>query len=83
MRKTTIAVAMLAAAMLALASAQAAAEPRRGGGMAATSQGSGPGIQPSGRATKAKHKMHKQPFCPFGKKADGSCWVRCSQVICL
>jgi len=28
-------------------------------------------------------KKQKQPYCPFGKKADGSCWVRCSQVICL
>jgi hypothetical protein len=25
----------------------------------------------------------RRPHCPYGKKSDGSCWVRCSQVICL
>lgn len=23
------------------------------------------------------------PYCPYGKKSDGSCWVRCKYVICL
>ena len=93
MKKATIAVAVLAATLLALASVQAAAEPRRSGGMAAGNKaGGGPGVQPSGtRTTNPKGKKYKaqtprtqaQPYCPYGKKADGTCWVRCSQVICL
>lgn len=95
MKKATVAVAVLAATLLALASVQAAAEPRRSGGMAAGNKaGSGPGVQPSGTRTTnpnpkgKKYKAqtpptHSQPYCPYGKKADGTCWVRCSQVICL
>ncbi len=104
MKISTIAVALLAAATLALASMQAVAEPQRGGGMAATGQGSGPGMQRGGgmaatkqgsassmqpgsrtakTTMKAKKRMQAQPFCPYGKKSDGTCWVRCSQIICL
>ena len=87
MKNATIAIAMLAAITLALASAPAAAQAKRGPGMATTGQGGGPGAQPGGRANKskatAKQRMQSRPFCPYGKKADGTCWVRCSQPICL
>jgi hypothetical protein len=38
--------------------------------------------------SKKKHKMEpprtmETPYCPYGKKSDGSCWVRCKYVICL
>jgi hypothetical protein len=23
------------------------------------------------------------PYCPYGKKADGTCWVRCKYMICF
>ena len=92
MKKATIAVTVLAATLLALASVQAAAEPRRGGGMAAGNKaGGGPGVQPWGTRTNTKGKKYKaqtprtqaQPYCPYGKKADGTCWVRCRYTICL
>jgi hypothetical protein len=94
MQKATVAVAVLAATLLALASMQAAAEPRRGGGMAASNKAAGPGVQPWRTRTKAKAKAkakykgqtpptHSQPYCPYGKKADGTCWVRCRYTICL
>ena len=92
MKKATIAVAVLATTLLALASVQAAAEPRRDGGMAAGNKaGGGPGVQPRGTRTTAKGKKYKaqtpptqaQPYCPYGKKADGTCWVRCRYTICL
>ncbi len=99
MKKATIVVAMLAATSLALASVQSAAEPRRGGGMAAGNKaGGGPGVQPWGTRTNTKGKTNTkgnkkykaqtpptqaQPYCPYGKKADGTCWVRCRYTICL
>ena len=92
MQKATIAVAVMAATLLALASVQAAAEPRRSGGMSANNKAGAPGVQPSGTRTKAKAKKaykgqtpptHSQPYCPYGKKADGTCWVRCRYTICL
>ena len=36
----------------------------------------------SRRPTGVKRRS-STPYCPYGKKADGTCWVRCSQVICL
>ena len=36
----------------------------------------------SKRPTGVKRRS-STPYCPYGKKADGTCWVRCSQVICL
>lgn len=98
MKNPTIAIALLAATTLALASVQAAAEPKRSGGMgitstgtggsgmAATGQGSPPHMmRPGSRATKSNKapKKRAQPYCPQGRKADGTCWGRCSQVICL
>lgn len=90
MKNAMIAVGILVAAALVLASAQAASNPKRDSGMAATNQADGSGVQPGGRAAKGKAKFKSQtpptraqPYCPYGKKADGSCWVRCSQVICL
>jgi hypothetical protein len=29
------------------------------------------------------HSSAEVPYCPYGKKADGTCWVRCKYVICL
>jgi hypothetical protein len=92
MKKITIAVAVLVTTLLALASVQAAPEPRRSGGMAAGNKaGGGLGVQPWGTRTPAKGKKYKaqtpptqaQPYCPYGKKADGTCWVRCRYTICL
>lgn len=42
-------------------------------------------MRPGGRATKSNKapKKRAQPYCPQGRKADGTCWGRCSQVICL
>ena len=91
-RRATIAVALLATSLLALASVQAAAETQRGGGMAAGNKAGGPGTQRVGpRTPNAKGKKYKgqtpptqsQPYCPYGKKADGTCWVRCRYTICL
>jgi hypothetical protein len=93
MKNAAIAIAVLATTWLALASVQAAAEPRRGGSTAAGNKaGGGPGVQPGGtRTTNPKGKKYKaqtpptraQPYCPYGKKADGTCWVRCRYTICL
>jgi hypothetical protein len=108
MRKNaSIAVAVMAATLLAVASVQVAAEPRGAGGMAAGSAGGmaagnaggmaagnkagGPGVKPSGTRTNPKGKKykaqtpptHSQPYCPYGKKADGTCWERCRYTICL
>src|SRR5215218_10273151 len=53
--------------------------------------GGGTRVQPRGTRTTAKGKKYKaqtpptqaQPYCPYGKKADGTCWVRCRYTICL
>jgi hypothetical protein len=92
MRKNaSIAVAVMAATLLAVASVQVAAEPRGAGGMAAGNKAGGPGVKPSGTRTNPKGKKykaqtpptHSQPYCPYGKKADGTCWERCRYTICL
>jgi hypothetical protein len=92
MRKNaSIAVAMMTATLLAVASVQVAAEPRGTGGMAAGTKTGGPGVKPSGTRTNPKGKKYKaqtpptraQPYCPYGKKADGTCWERCRYTICL
>jgi len=38
--------------------------------------------------SKKKHRAEpsrtmETPYCPYGKKSDGSCWVHCKYVICL
>jgi hypothetical protein len=90
--KTTIAVAVLASSLLALVSVHAAAETQRGGMAAANKAGGGPSLQRVGpRTPNAKGKKYKgqtpptqaQPYCPYGRKADGTCWVRCRYTICL
>ena len=84
-KKPSIAVAVMAATLLAVASVQVAAEPRGAGGMAAGNKAGGPGWQPSWTRTNPKAKKYKAqtPYCPYGKKADGTCWVRCRYTICL
>lgn len=92
-KKTTIAVAVLATSLLALVSVKTAAETQRSGGMAASNKvGGGPGPQRPGPTTRnPKGKKYKgqtpptqsQPYCPYGRKADGTCWVRCRYTICL
>jgi hypothetical protein len=92
MRKNaSIAVAMMTATLLTVASVQVAAEPRGTGGMAAGTKAGGPSVKPSGTRTNPKGKKYKaqtpptqaQPYCPYGKKADGTCWERCRYTICL
>lgn len=93
MKKATIAVAVLATSLLALVSVRAAAETQRSGGMAAGNKaGGGPSLQRvRPRSPNTKGKKYKgqtpptqsQPYCPYGRKADGTCWVRCRYTICL
>lgn len=71
--------------------ALAAAKPDRG---AISNRGSTTGTKPgfrgpsAGKQNKKKYKggtppTDSQPYCPYGKKADGTCWVRCRYTICL
>ena len=80
MKKATIAVAVLATTLLALASVQAAAEPRRGGGMAAGTKAAadracspgGPEPQPRARSTRRKRlPRRRSPTVPTARRRMG------------